>query len=56
VLPGLFLLTLPLWLGDDGVYLAIPAAEFVAFFLAIYIYRQNSPERLVAESRKGSGL
>jgi Na+-driven multidrug efflux pump len=56
VLPGLFLLTLPLWLGDDGVYLAIPAAEFVAFFLAIYIYRKNSPEHLIAESRKGSGL
>jgi putative MATE family efflux protein len=48
VFPGLFLLTLPLWFGDKGVFLAIPAAEFVAFFLAIHIYRKNSPERLVA--------
>ncbi len=48
LLPGLFLLTLPLWFGDSGVFMAIPAAEFVAFFLAIYIYRKNTPERLVA--------
>ena len=50
LLPGLFLLTLPLWLGANGVYLAIPAAEFVAFFLAIHIYRKYSPDRLVAQA------
>jgi len=51
VLPGIFLLALPLWLGDNGVYLAIPAAEFVAFFLAIHIYRKYSPDSLVAQAQ-----
>jgi putative MATE family efflux protein len=51
IFPGLFLLLLPMWFADSGIYMAIPAAEFVTFFIAIYIYRKNLPERLVALAR-----
>jgi len=46
--PGLLVFFLPQLLGDQGIYLAIPVAEFLTFFLAVYIYRRNSPERLLA--------
>jgi Na+-driven multidrug efflux pump len=47
LLPGLFLLVLPIALGDAGVYVTIPAAEFVALFIAIYIFNRNSPSKLI---------
>ncbi len=52
ILPGLFLLTLPVLVGDAGVFMAIPAAEFAALFIAIYVYRQYAPARLVARLDK----
>ena len=44
VLPALGLLLLPLWLGDTGVYLAIPIAEAMTFLIAlllVYLYRPS---------------
>ena len=44
VLPALGLLFLPLWLGDTGVYLAIPIAEAMTFLIAlllVYLYRPS---------------
>jgi putative MATE family efflux protein len=47
VLPGLGLLLLPIWFGDDGVYLAIPVAEVLTFILAIILVRRYRPSSLV---------
>ena len=37
VLPGLGLLLLPIWFGDQGVYLAIPVAEALTFVGALVL-------------------
>ncbi len=43
VLPVLGLLFLPIWFGDDGVFLAIPLAEAVTFILAVMLVSKNRP-------------
>jgi Na+-driven multidrug efflux pump len=47
VLPVLGLLLLPIWFGDRGVYLAIPAAEAVTFILAIVLVSRDRPGDLI---------
>jgi MATE family, multidrug efflux pump len=47
VLPVPFLLGLPHFLGDVGIYVAIPLAEFLSLVLALYFYRANRPATLV---------
>jgi len=47
VLPVLGLLLLPLWFGDNGVFLAIPVAEAIAFILAIVLVNRNRPGDLM---------
>jgi len=47
VLPALGLLLLPIWFGDDGVYLAIPVAEGLTFIMAIMLVRRYRPSKLV---------
>ena len=37
VLPGIGLLLLPIWFGDQGVYLAIPIAEALTFVGALVL-------------------
>lgn len=44
VLPGLALLFLPIWFGDDGIFLAIPVAEALTFILAIVLIMRYRPE------------
>jgi len=43
LLPGIGLLLLPLWWGDAGVYVAIPAAELLTLILALVLVRQIKP-------------
>ncbi|WOJ93087.1 MATE family efflux transporter [Congregibacter variabilis] len=43
LLPGIGLLLLPLWLGDRGVYLAIPIAELLTLFLAVFLVLRINP-------------
>lgn len=43
VLPGLGLLFLPRWLGNSGVYLAVPIAELITFALAIILVMRIKP-------------
>ncbi|MFK7831222.1 MAG: MATE family efflux transporter [Congregibacter sp.] len=43
ILPGLGLLFLPLWMGDSGVYLAIPIAELITFALALILVLRVKP-------------
>ncbi len=38
ILPATFLLVLPIWLGDTGVFITLPAAEFVALSLALFLF------------------
>lgn len=47
VLPVLGLLLLPLWFGDDGVFLAIPMAEALTFVLAIVLFNRTRPGDLI---------
>ena len=47
VLPGLGLLLLPMWLGDNGVYVAIPLAEVATFILAILLVNRYRPADLM---------
>ena len=48
ILPGLFLLTLPRWFGDAGIYASIPLAEMFTFFITLYLLSKNRPSKLVA--------
>jgi Na+-driven multidrug efflux pump len=50
-LPAAFLLLLPMWLGDTGIYLSLPLAEAVAFAASVLFVMQNTPSRVIqAES------
>lgn len=44
VLPGLGLLLLPLWLGDRGIYLAVPVAEALTFLFALVLVARLPPD------------
>ncbi len=48
VLPGLGLLLLPHWLGDRGIFIAIPLAEALTFAVALVLVARNRPARIVA--------
>jgi len=50
VLPLLGLLLLPIWLGDRGVFVAIPVAEALTLVFALLLVSRNTPSRLVATS------
>lgn len=47
LLPALFIVLLPLFLGDKGIYLAIPFAEFFTFLMAVFFLRSATPEKLM---------
>jgi Na+-driven multidrug efflux pump len=46
-LPAGFLLLLPIWLGDTGIYLTLTLAEAFTFVLSLVFFVQNTPARLV---------
>lgn len=50
LLPGIGLLFLPLWLGDVGVYVAIPLAELLTLILALVLVRRIKPFSATASS------
>jgi len=47
VLPGAGLLLLPGWLGDRGVYVAIPIAEAITFVLALGLVAAYRPSKIM---------
>ena len=47
LLPVFCLLLLSSWLGDIGVYIAVPIAECLTFILAIWLYTKNRPATLI---------
>ena len=46
LLPGLGLLLLPRWLGDDGVFLAVPIAEAITFVIGLGLVAWLRPSQL----------
>ena len=46
--PVVCLLLLTHWLGNIGVFVALPVAEFLTFLLAIQLFRKNRPATLLA--------
>lgn len=52
VLPVLFIVLLPLFAGDKGIYLAIPFAEFFTFLMAILFLKSATPEKLMGKSSR----
>ncbi len=47
VFPVILIIGLPLFLGDIGIYLAIPFAEFLTFFIALYLFRASTPSKVI---------
>jgi Na+-driven multidrug efflux pump len=52
-LPCVLLLILPLWLGDIGIYIAIPLAECLTCIMAVFFAVKNLPERMVINHKSG---
>jgi len=50
VLPAAGLWLLPLWLGDKGIYMAIPLAEAGTFLLALVLVARNPPSKIVRDA------
>ncbi len=51
LLPVIFLLTLPLFFGDAGIFIAIPITEILTFFLAGFLYLRNQPDKILAADK-----
>ena len=47
ILPVIFLLTLPLFLGDIGIFIAIPATELLTFITALILYLRYRPATIM---------
>lgn len=48
------ILLLPIWFGDDGVYAAIPVAEFLTFGIAMILVFNNKPSKIVQAMERSS--
>ncbi|MDD2379373.1 MULTISPECIES: MATE family efflux transporter [Aminobacterium] len=47
VAPATLLYILPLFLGNKGIYMAVPLAELATFILALALFMPNSPLKLI---------
>ena len=47
ILPVLFITILPIFLGQKGIFLAIPLGEFFTFVLALSLFKSRTPEQIV---------
>ncbi len=52
LLPVVLITTLPPLLGNQGVFLALPIAEFFTVLVAVIIYHMNSPAVLIKGARR----
>mgnify|MGYP000031650558 CR=1 FL=1 len=50
VLPVIFILILPQFFGQKGIYLAIPFAEFFTFIMALYFFKQLTPQKVMGRN------
>ena len=51
ILPIFFIFTLPFLFNTNGIFLAIPMAEFVTFVIAIILFKKFSPERIIYKDK-----
>ena len=49
--PALFVLLLPLFMGELGIFLAIPLGEGVAFVITIALFIKNRPRQLMVAAK-----
>ncbi len=49
ILPVLGIMFLPLWLGDTGVYIAIPVAEALTFVMALLLVTRYRPSQIIGD-------
>jgi len=54
VMPALFIFTLPLIIGNAGMFLAIPAAELATVIPALYLFYRNRPRQLIEAEYSGT--
>jgi putative MATE family efflux protein len=47
ILPVFFVLMLPVFLGTNGIFLAIPMAEMFTFIVAIMLFKKMSPQKII---------
>ncbi len=47
LLAAIFIIVLPLFLGHNGIYLAISIAEFFTFIMALYLFKSLTPQRVM---------
>ncbi len=47
VLPVSLIFILPLFFGQNGIYLAIPTAEFFTLILALYLFKSSTPHKVI---------
>ncbi len=43
------LFVLPIFFGDKGIFMAIPAAELCTFIMALLLFRRGTPDKLIRE-------
>jgi MATE family, multidrug efflux pump len=48
ILPATALLLLPLWIGDVGMYIALPLAEALTFIVAVLLYSKAKPDYIIS--------
>ncbi|MCC3860541.1 MATE family efflux transporter [Pseudemcibacter aquimaris] len=51
VLPAICLLILPLWIGNIGMFIALPVAEGVTFLIAAAFFIKRLPQKLIDEDK-----
>jgi len=49
ILPIIFIYILPQYFGHNGIYMAIPAAEFITMIMAIILYFKLTPMMLISQ-------
>lgn len=47
IFPLIFIFILPFFFETQGIFLAIPIAEFITFIIAIVLYKRFSPDKII---------
>ena len=47
ILPVFFIFTLPFFFDLDGIFMAIPMAEFMTFIIAVILFKNFSPRKII---------
>lgn len=47
IFPVFFIFTLPLLFDKNGIFMAIPMAEFITFIIAVILFKKFSPKKII---------